>query len=213
MSKYLYPIDFTKEIQKESRYTAFINDILPELEKTLSLDVINRKRPKDLRAKPELLQTLSLWRWFQHKKIYLDGSPLTHNQEYNSQYANDFLVPIGTPIQAIADGRIIHLVENFDEYGIQEEYWEKCNVVSIQHLDNTMSEYIHLDKFSPGKQHIALGSLIKKWQIIWYTWSSGRMDLPHLHFAFYKKTEQDQYKNIPIFYPDSDINIKEIVID
>lgn len=60
MSKYLYPIDFTKEIQKESRYTAFINDILPELEKTLSLDVINRKRPKDLRAKPELLQILSL---------------------------------------------------------------------------------------------------------------------------------------------------------
>ncbi|MEI6773977.1 MAG: hypothetical protein WCL18_04130 [bacterium] len=36
MSKYLYPIDFTKEIIKESRYTALINYILPELEKTLA---------------------------------------------------------------------------------------------------------------------------------------------------------------------------------
>ena len=60
MSKYLYPIPFTKEIIQESKYTAFINDILPELEKTLALDVINKKRPKDLRAKPELLQTLSI---------------------------------------------------------------------------------------------------------------------------------------------------------
>ena len=75
-----------------------------------------------MRAKPELLQTLSLRRRFQSKKIYLDGSPLTHNQENNSQHAIDFLVPIGTPIQAIADGTVIYIVEKFDEYGIQPEY-------------------------------------------------------------------------------------------
>ena len=60
MPKYLYPIPFTKEIIQESKYTAFINDVLSDLEKTLALNVINKKRPKDLRAKPELLQTLSL---------------------------------------------------------------------------------------------------------------------------------------------------------
>lgn len=60
MSKYLYPIPFTKEIIKESKYTAFINDLLPQLEKILSLETINAKWPKDLRAKPELLQTLSI---------------------------------------------------------------------------------------------------------------------------------------------------------
>ena len=212
MSKYLYPIPFTQESIQESKYTAFINDVLPEIEKNLSLDIINKKRPKDLRAKPELLQTLSLRRRFQSKKIYLDGSPLTHNQENNSQHAIDFLVPIGTPIQAIADGTVIYIVEKFDEYGIQPEYWEKCNVISILHPDNTMSEYIHLDRFSATKQEISLGSHIKKWQIIGYTWASWRMDLPHLHFAFYKKIWQDQYKNIPIFYPDSSMRIEEIVI-
>ena len=60
MPKYLYPIPFTKEIIQESKYTAFINDVLSDLEKILALNVINKKRPKDLRAKPELLQTLSL---------------------------------------------------------------------------------------------------------------------------------------------------------
>ena len=212
MSKYLYPIPFTKEIIQESKYTAFINDVLSDLEKILALNVINKKRPKDLRAKPELLQTLSLGWWFQSKKIYIDGSPLTHNQSYNSQYAIDFLVPIGTPIQAIADGIVIYLVEKFNEYGIQQEYWEKCNVISILHPDNTMSEYIHLDRLSPTKQHISVWSHIKKWQIIWYTWTSWRMDLPHLHFAFYKKWQQ-QYKNIPIFFPNSDSKVEDIIID
>ncbi len=160
MSKYLYPIPFTKEIIKESRYTAFINDLLPQLEKILSLETINAKWPKDLRAKPELLQTLSIGRWF--KKVYVDGSPLTHNQKYKNQNAIDFLVPTGTPIQAIDDGKVIYLVEHFDEYGIQPEYGEKCNVISILHTNNTMSEYIHLDKFSPRKQNISLQDNVKR---------------------------------------------------
>ncbi|MEI6117792.1 MAG: hypothetical protein WCP92_00580 [bacterium] len=60
MSKYLYPIPFTKEIIKESNQTAFINDILSELKKTLDPETINKKWPEDLRAVPELLQTLSI---------------------------------------------------------------------------------------------------------------------------------------------------------
>jgi murein DD-endopeptidase MepM/ murein hydrolase activator NlpD len=113
MSNYLYPIPFTKEIIKESKYTAFINDILPKLEKILSPEIINKKWPADLRAKPELLQTLRMG-W--NKKVYLDGSPLTHKEEYNSQNAIDFLVPVGTPVQAINDGKIIYLVDQFNEY-------------------------------------------------------------------------------------------------
>ena len=73
----------------------------------------------DLRTKPELLQTLRMGR---NKKIHIDGSPLTHKTEYNSQHAIDFLVPIGTPVQAIHDGEIIYLVDQFNEYGIQAEY-------------------------------------------------------------------------------------------
>lgn len=113
MSNYLYPIPFTKEIIKESKYTAFINDILPKLEKILSPEIINKKWPADLRAKPELLQTLRIG-W--NKKVYLDGSPLTHNEENKAQHAIDFLVPVGTPVQAIKDGKIIYLVDQFNEY-------------------------------------------------------------------------------------------------
>jgi len=210
MSKYLYPIDFTKEIIKESRYTALINYILPELEKTLAWEIINRKRPKDLRAKPELLQTLSLRRW---RKVYLDGSPKTHKQEYNSQYANDFLVAIGTPIQAIADWRVISKQDGFDEYGIEEKYGDKCNYITIAHDDNKISQYIHLEKFS-----LTNTDKVKRGQTIWYTWASWRMDLPHLHFAFYQDEVESMSwrhirKNIPLFYPNSNSKIKDIIID
>jgi uncharacterized protein YeaC (DUF1315 family) len=60
MSKYLYPIDFTKEIIQESKKTAFINTILPELERTLSAEIINKKWPEGLRATPEFMQTLPI---------------------------------------------------------------------------------------------------------------------------------------------------------
>ena len=46
MPKYLYPIPFTKEIIQESKYTAFINDVLSDLEKILALNVINKIMPK-----------------------------------------------------------------------------------------------------------------------------------------------------------------------
>lgn len=210
MSKYLYPIPFTREIIRESKYTAFINDMLPELEKILTKEVINEKWPKDLRTKPELLQTLSIW-W--RKKTYVDGSPTTHNIAYNSRDAIDFLVPINTPVQAIDNGKVIYIVEHFDEYGIQPEYGEKCNVISILHPDNKMSEYIHLKKFSATTQKIQLGSNVKKWQIIWYTWASGRMDLPHLHFAFYEKIWAAGYKNLPLFFPNNESMLEDIIIE
>ncbi|MEI6426488.1 MAG: M23 family metallopeptidase [Candidatus Absconditabacteria bacterium] len=196
MLDHIYPIPFTKEIIQESKYTAYINDILPKLEKILSLESINKKWPVDLRTKPELLQTLRMG-W--NKKIHIDGSPLTHTKEYNSEHAIDFLVPIGTPVQAIDDGKIIYLVDQFNEYGIQAEYGEKCNVVSILHENTTMSEYIHLDQYSPSIQGLEVGNYIKKGQILGYTGTSGRMDLPHLHFALYQKFK-NTYKNIPIYF-------------
>lgn len=152
------------------------------------------------------------YRYDGEKKIYLDGSPSTHNQKYNSQYATDFLVAIGTPIQAIADWKVIDIKECFDGYGIQEIYGDRGNYITIAHAEDKISQYIHIEKLSPTKYSIWLGSYVKKWQIIGYTWASWRMDLPHLHFAFYENA-WGQYKNIPMFSPDSGMRIEEIDIE
>ena len=204
MSKYLYPIPFNKEIIKESKETALINELSSELEKNLGTEIVNKKWPKDLRAEPELLQILSIWR---RKNIYLDGSPTTHKKIINSLYANDFLVPIGTPIQAIADWRIISLQEDFDEYGIGEEYGDKGNYITLRHANDKISQYIHLQQFSVADQKLWKMYEVKKGQIIWYTWASWRMDLPHLHFAFYQD-KLGTWENIPLFYPNSNSNSK-----
>ena len=88
-----FPIPIDRKTCKLSKYTATIyqDKTLRKLIKIFGEDVVNKYWPKDLRAKPELLDVLELQRW---KKIYIDRSPITHQQKYGSTYAMDFLVPI-----------------------------------------------------------------------------------------------------------------------
>jgi murein DD-endopeptidase MepM/ murein hydrolase activator NlpD len=87
-------------------------------------------------------------------------------------YGVDYAAPIGTPVHAIGDGRIISTT---DEGGAGK-------MVKIQHNSVYATGYLHLSRFGDG---VSAGKFVKQGDIIGYVGSSGLSTGPHLDFRFY----------------------------
>ncbi len=88
-------------------------------------------------------------------------------------YGVDYAAPIGTPVQAIGDGRVTSATI---ESG-------SGRIVRIVHNSVYSTAYMHLSRFGPG---ITAGAFVKQGDIIGYVGSSGLSTGPHLDFRFYK---------------------------
>jgi murein DD-endopeptidase MepM/ murein hydrolase activator NlpD len=88
-------------------------------------------------------------------------------------YGVDYAAPVGTPVKAIGDGRIISAT---DEGGAGK-------MVKIQHNSVYATGYLHLSRFGEG---VSPGRFVKQGDIIGYVGSSGLSTGPHLDFRFYK---------------------------
>lgn len=88
-------------------------------------------------------------------------------------YGIDYAAPIGTPVMAIGDGRV---VQTSYEGG-------SGRMVKIVHNSVYSTAYLHLSRFSEG---IVPGAFVKQGDIIGYVGSSGLSTGPHLDFRFYK---------------------------
>ena len=106
-----------------------------------------------------------------------------HENFQESKYAIDLVVPVKTPIHAIADGQVITVKADSDEYGLDKELAEKANLVALKHINGEYSEYIHL-----GKDQIVVneGQAVKAGDLLGYTGLSGCMSTPHLHLNVFK---------------------------
>jgi murein DD-endopeptidase MepM/ murein hydrolase activator NlpD len=82
----------------------------------------------------------------------------------------DYEGKIGEPIHAAADGVINH----------QNWYYQYGRTVKITHADNFETLYAHMSRFETS---LAVGSHVKKGDIIGYVGSTGRSTGPHLHFS------------------------------
>ncbi len=82
----------------------------------------------------------------------------------------DYEGKVGEPILAAADGVINH----------QNWYYQYGRTVKISHADNFETLYAHMSRFEPS---LAVGSRVKKGDIIGYVGSTGRSTGPHLHFS------------------------------
>jgi murein DD-endopeptidase MepM/ murein hydrolase activator NlpD len=82
----------------------------------------------------------------------------------------DYVNRIGTPIHAVADGKIIY------------KGWIKGygRAVEIKHKDGYMTLYAHLHGWPRG---IYVGKWVKQGQVIGYLGNSGLSTGPHLHFG------------------------------
>jgi len=86
----------------------------------------------------------------------------------------DYAAPIGTPVHAIGDGKIIKTGYNGDA----------GRMVKIRHNSVYTTAYLHLSRYGRG---IKLGKYVKQGEIIGYVGSSGLSTGPHLDFRFYKQ--------------------------
>ena len=103
---------------------------------------------------------------FGMRKHPIDGYNKLHK-------GTDFAAPLGTPIMASGDGKIIRAK------------W--CggggNCIKIKHNSTYSTIYAHMSKFAVG---IKNGVRVKQGQIIGYVGSTGKSTGPHLHYEVIK---------------------------
>jgi murein DD-endopeptidase MepM/ murein hydrolase activator NlpD len=87
-------------------------------------------------------------------------------------YGVDYAAPLGTPVYAIGDGKVISAT---DEGG-------SGRMVKIQHNSVYATAYMHLSAFGPG---IRAGTFVKQKDVVGFVGSSGLSTGPHLDFRFY----------------------------
>ena len=132
------------------------------------------------------------WQEYTYHPPLIDNYKLgfKHGQKYPQGFGNltgrphlgqDYLLPIGKPIYAIADG----ITETFT--GIQAG-----NMVTLTTNRGLSVRYMHLDKFVQ-----ASNGRVSRGQIIGYTGNTGKSTAPHLHLDIFKgvPTNINQFSN------------------
>jgi murein DD-endopeptidase MepM/ murein hydrolase activator NlpD len=91
---------------------------------------------------------------------------------YRPHYGVDYAAPVGTPVQATADGEVTFAGQ---EAGAG-------NVVRMRHKNAYATAYLHLSRFGPG---VRKGAALKGGDIIGYVGSTGDSTGPHLDYRIY----------------------------
>lgn len=99
--------------------------------------------------------------------------------------AIDYAAPAGTPVMAIADGKI------------SARFWDKNgggNVLKIKHNNGYESSYLHLKGYAKG---MTVGKYVTQGQVIAYVGSTGMSTGPHLDFRIKKNGKYVNPRNLP----------------
>ena len=101
--------------------------------------------------------------------------PITSNAVIRGYFyghrAIDILMPIGSPVVAVADGVVESAGWHAYGYG---------NVIMIDHGDGTKTLYAHLNSVN-----VAAGQTVSQGELIGETGHTGNSTHPHLHFELY----------------------------
>ena len=89
----------------------------------------------------------------------------------------DFAAKLGTPVRAVADGKVLFAGWRKGGYG---------RLIELDHESPYSSRYAHLQRVAKG---IRSGATVKKGQVIGYVGSSGLSTGAHLHFEIYQNHE------------------------
>lgn len=88
---------------------------------------------------------------------------------YRAHYGVDYAAPIGTPVQATAEGTVIFVGRNGGA----------GRMVRIRHMNSYETMYLHLSRYGPG---IKKGAKVMAKDIVGYVGSSGESTGPHLDY-------------------------------
>ena len=106
-----------------------------------------------------------------------------HENWKATKYAIDFSLPEGAEVIATRRGKVVELKNNSKEWGTTTKYVGKANYVTIEHNDETYTEYVHLGY---KKIVVKIGEKVKKGQLLGYIGYSGCMTETHLHFNVFE---------------------------
>jgi len=105
---------------------------------------------------------------------------ITHNDP-SSRYAVDFVMPVGTHINAARGGVVIEIASDFFEAGVDAaKDGPRANVIRVLHDDGTMSLYGHLNWNSI---RVVPGQRVERGEYIADSGNTGFSTGPHLHFV------------------------------
>jgi murein DD-endopeptidase MepM/ murein hydrolase activator NlpD len=91
---------------------------------------------------------------------------------FRPHYGVDYAAPIGTPVQATADGQVVSAGRE----------GESGNMVRMRHKNSYETAYLHLSGFGRG---VHKGAVLKGGDIVGYVGSSGGSTGPHLDYRIY----------------------------
>jgi len=181
-----WTVDFLTEVRENDKYT-----VIYEIKKTDKGKIINKKilaatyqgteagyktavKFKDsyYNEKGESMRSMFLKAPLQYRRI---SSYFTHRRRHpilkyvRPHLGIDYAAPTGTPISAIASGRVTYA-------GWKGGYGR---FVSIKHSEGYVSTYGHLRRYAKGMK---AGKRVKQGDVIAYVGSSGMSTGPHLDF-------------------------------
>ena len=95
-------------------------------------------------------------------------------------FAWDFPMPIGTPILAVAAGRVVDLRESTppNQPG-SDDFSEPANFVAVDHGAGSVSYYVHLDFAGVT---VTAGQWVARGQVLGFSCDTGFSTAPHLHY-------------------------------
>jgi murein DD-endopeptidase MepM/ murein hydrolase activator NlpD len=99
----------------------------------------------------------------------------------SSQYAIDFVMPVGTDVFAAREGVVIEVASDFFESGTDFEVdGPRANVVRVLHDDGTMALYVHLNW---NTIRVVPGQRVRRGEYLADSDNTGFTTGPHLHFV------------------------------
>ncbi|WP_108802403.1 M23 family metallopeptidase [Aquimarina sp. Aq107] len=107
---------------------------------------------------------------------------------YN-EYALDFRMPVGTPIYASREGKVVLVEQGNNKTCTGADCAKFNNYILVYHSDGTFAEYTHIKK---NGSKVTPGEVIKKGQHIGYSGNVGWSTGPHLHFIVFLQRFNDR---------------------
>src|SRR5262249_31145208 len=94
-----------------------------------------------------------------------------------NEYVLIWEMPEGTSVLAARDGTVVAIREDSNERGLSDEFRNKANLVTVEHSDGTLADYVRL-KFQGVA--VKLGQTVKTGDVVGYSGNTGISRNPSL---------------------------------
>lgn len=114
-----------------------------------------------------------------HPRKCSQGNSGVYSHNGPGKYSIDFVVPKGTEVLACRSGLVVDVKSNSNRGGPDKSYADDANHIFIQHEDNTIGQYLHLQK---NGAFVKEGQYVNSGDVIGLSGNTGWTTGPHLHF-------------------------------